>query len=365
MSPSRIGLIALAVAALLVFSGSAYTVRETDVVILTQFGRQIGTPVTEAGLHWKIPFIQSVNRVEKRLLAWDGPVSEMPTKDKTYISVEAFARWKIHDPAIYFVSLRDERSARSRLDDIIGSEIRIAVARHELIEVIRSDKERKLAEAVEKDFAGTAATLQPIQRGRREIERDILTAAAPKVKSLGIELLDVRLKRVNYNAQVIERIHQRMISERTQIAQGFRSEGEGEAARITGKRDRELREIDSNAYRKVQEIQGAADAEATRIYAEAFNQNPQAVEFYGFMKTMETYKKVFLGDTSIVLSTDSELFRLLKSSHPAAPAVAPVAAPVPVRAPVAAPAAAPARITPPAPIPAPAPAPAAIPAKEL
>ena len=318
MSPSRIGLILLALVALGAFAGSAYTVRETDVVILTQFGRQIGEPVRDPGLHWKLPFIQAVNRIEKRLLEWDGPVSEMPTKDKTYISVEAFARWRIHEPATYFVSLRDERSAQSRLDDIIGSEIRIAVARHELIEIVRSDKTRKMAETVEKDFAGTAATLQPIERGRREIERDILTAAAPKVRSLGIELLDVRLKRVNYNAQVIERIHQRMISERTQIAQGFRSEGEGEALRINGKRDRELREIESTAYRKVQEIQGAADAEATRIYAEAFNKSPQAVEFYGFTKTMETYKKILLGDTSVVLSTDSELFRLLKSAKPTA-----------------------------------------------
>ena len=334
MNPSRIALIFLAVVALVVVGSSAYTVRETDVVILTQFGRQIGTPVTQAGLHWKLPFIQSVNRIEKRLLEWDGPVSEMPTKDKTYISVEAFARWRIHDPAIYFVSLRDERSAQSRLDDIIGSEIRIAVARHELIEIIRSEKARKLAEAVEKDFAGNAAVLPVIERGRREIERDILKEAAPKVKSLGIELLDVRIKRVNYNSQVIERIHQRMISERTQIAQGYRSEGEGKAAGITGKKDRDLREIESTAYRKVQEIQGTADAEATRIYAEAFNKSPQAVEFYGFVKTMETYKKILLGDTSIVLSTDSELFRLLKNARPAAvQTAAPARAAAPVSVP--------------------------------
>ncbi len=330
MSPSKIALLFLAVVALIVASSSAFTVRETDVVILTQFGRQIGVPITEAGLHWKLPFVQSVNRIEKRLLEWDGPVSEMPTMDKTYISVEAFARWRIHDPAIYFVSLRDERSAQSRLDDIIGSEIRIAVARHELIEVIRSDKDRKLTEAVDKDFAGKASELPAIQRGRREIERDILKAAAPKVQSLGIELLDVRFKRVNYNTQVIERIHQRMISERTQIAQGFRSKGEGLAAGITGKRDRELREIESTAYRKVQEIQGTADAEATRIYAEAFNKSPQAVEFYGFVKTMETYKKILLGETSIVLSTDSELFRLLKSARPAVSPEAKAPVPVPV-----------------------------------
>jgi len=345
MNPSRIILIVIAILGMIVLGSSAYTVRETEVVILTQFGRQIGTPVTESGLHWKLPFIQSVNRIEKRLLEWDGPVSEMPTEDKTYISVEAFARWRIHDPAIYFVSLRDERSAQSRLDDIIGSEIRIAVARHELIEIVRSDKARKMVDAVDKDFAGKAAELPKILRGRREIERDILKEAAPKVKSLGIELLDVRLKRVNYNTQVVERIHQRMISERLQIAQGYRSKGEGEALRITGKRDRDLREIESTAYRKVQEIQGAADAEATRIYAEAFNKSPQAVEFYGFMKTMETYRKILLGETSIVLSTDGDLFRLLKSAKPvaaetapssltparaAAPAAAPIAPVVPV-----------------------------------
>ena len=343
MNPSRIILAILAVVAFVVLIASAYTVRETDTVILTQFGRPIGAPVTEAGLHWKLPFIQSVNRIEKRLLEWDGPVSEMPTKDKTYISVEAFARWRIHDPAIYFVSVYDpnERRALSRLDDIIGSEIRIAVARHELIEVIRSDKDRKLAAEVDKDFAGNSAVLPPIKRGRREIERDVLKEAAPKVQSLGIELLDVRFKRVNYNTQVIERIHQRMISERTQIAQGYRSEGEGKAAGITGKRDRDLREIESNAYRKVQEIQGAADAEATRIYAEAFNKSPQAVEFYGFVKTMETYRKILLGDTSIVLSTDSELFRLLKDARPPAPPATPASAPVapkPVPGPVPAPA---------------------------
>jgi membrane protease subunit HflC len=323
MNPSRIILIVIAILGMIVLGSSAYTVRETEVVILTQFGRQIGTPVTESGLHWKLPFIQSVNRIEKRLLEWDGPVSEMPTEDKTYISVEAFARWRIHDPAIYFVSLRDERSAQSRLDDIIGSEIRIAVARHELIEIVRSDKARKMVDAVDKDFAGKAAELPTIKRGRREIERDILKEAAPKVKSLGIELLDVRLKRVNYNTQVVERIHQRMISERLQIAQGYRSKGEGEALRITGKRDRDLREIESTAYRKVQEIQGAADAEATRIYAEAFNKSPQAVEFYGFVKTMETYKKILLGETSIVLSTDGDLFRLLKSAKPVAAETAP------------------------------------------
>jgi len=317
MSVSSIGKIAVAVFLLVLLAGSAFTVRETEIVILTQFGRPIGAPITKAGLHWKVPFIQAVNRIERRVLEWDGPVNEMPTKDKTYIAVDAFARWRVADPALYFVSLRDERSAQSRLDDIIGSEIRTSVARHELIEVVRSDKTRTLRESADKDFAGTAAVLPTIQRGRRAIESEVLAAAAPKVAPLGIELLDVRFKRLNYNAQVLERIYQRMISERLQIAQRFRSEGEGEALRILGKKERDLREIESTAYRKVQELQGTADAEATRIYAEAFNKSPQAVEFYGFMKSMETYRKIMAGNTSLILSTDSELFRSLKKLEPA------------------------------------------------
>jgi membrane protease subunit HflC len=317
MSPSALGKVVLALILLVLLFGSAFTVRETEIVILTQFGRPIGAPITDAGLHWKVPFIQTVNRIERRVLEWDGPVNEMPTKDKTYIAVDAFARWKVADPALYFVSLRDERSAQSRLDDIIGSEIRTAVARHELIEIIRSDKKRTLREAADKDFAGTAAVLPSIERGRRVIESEVLTAAAPKIAPLGIELLDVRFKRLNYNPQVLERIYQRMISERLQIAQRYRSEGEGEALRILGKKERDLREIESTAYRQVQELQGSADAEATRIYAEAFNKSPQSVEFYGFMKSMDTYRKVMVGNTSLILSTDSELFRSLKKLDPA------------------------------------------------
>ncbi|MEQ1853817.1 MAG: protease modulator HflC [Chthoniobacteraceae bacterium] len=320
MNSTRIFSAVIVIVVLAAIAGSAYTVRETDVVILTQFGRPIGEPVEDAGLHWKVPFIQSVNRIERRLLEWDGPVNEMPTKDKTYISVDTFARWRISKPAVYFVSVHDERTAQSRLDDIIGSELRTAVARHELIEIIRSDTARTLRESADKDFAGTAAVLPTIQRGRLEIESDILRMATPKIESLGIELLDVRLKRVNYNPEVLTRIYERMISEREQIAQRYRSEGEGEALRIIGKKDRDLREFESTAYRKVQEVQGAADAEATRIYAEAFNKTPQSVEFYTFIKTMETYKKVLGANTSVVLSTDSDLFRLLKTMAPAAAA---------------------------------------------
>ena len=295
-----------------VFGGCIYVVNETDAVILTQFGRTIGAAQREPGLHWKLPFIQTVNRVEKRVLEWDGPPNEIPTKDKNYIEVDAFARWKVADATTYFVGLRDERSAQSRLDDIIGSEIRTAVAKHELMEIVRSDKTRKLAaDPQAKNASGQVTVLPNVTRGRLEIEADILRESAPKLKPLGIELLDVRIKRINYNSQVLDRIYQRMISERMQIAQRFRSEGEGEAARIMGRRERDLSEVQSTAYKQVQQTQGEADAEATRIYAEAYNKTPQAAEFYGFLKTMETYKKV-LGGTNLTLSTDSDFFRLLK-----------------------------------------------------
>jgi len=317
MSPRFVLSAILLLACLIVFSGSFYTVRETETAIITQFGRPVGEPIKEPGLHYKIPFIQTVNRIEKRVLEWDGPANEMPTKDKTYLEVEAFARWRIADPGLFFVGLRDQRTAQSRLDGIIGNEIRTAVAAHELIEIIRSEKGRTLSEDPQKKGAVAATALPVVKRGRLEIEKDILTAAELKLAPLGIELLDVRIKRVNYNAQVLDRIYKRMISERQQIAQRFRSEGEGEAARILGKKDRDLREVESTAYKQVQQVQGEADAEASRIYAEAYNQSPAAAEFYGFLKTLETYRKILGPGTSVIFSTDSDLFRLLKKSQPA------------------------------------------------
>ncbi|MEO6595493.1 MAG: protease modulator HflC [Planctomycetota bacterium] len=307
-----VGLLALFL--LLVFSGTFYTVRMTDTVILTQFGGPVGDPITEPGLHWKMPFIQEVTRLEKRVLEFDGQATEMPTKDKTYIEVDAFGRWRIGDPATFYVRLRDERSAQSRLEDIIGSEVRTAVASHELIEIIRSDKTRVLPPDLEKQISLTSV-LPTAKRGRLEIQKDILAAAAPKLKDLGIELLDVRIKRVNYNTDVLTRIYQRMISERQQIAQRFRSEGEGEAARILGKKEKDLREVESIAYKQVQQNRGEADAEATRIYAEAYDKSPEASEFYTFVKTMETYRAVLGGGTNLVLSTDSDLFRLFKQAN--------------------------------------------------
>ncbi len=310
MSPRGILAVLVAVVGLVLLATSTFAVSETETVILTQFGRPVGEPIREPGLHWRTPFVTEVHRLEKRVLEFDGPPAEMPTKDKTYISVDTFARWRIGDAAAFFVSLRDERSAQSRLEDIIGSEVRAAVASHELIEIVRSDKARVLPPDVQKQ-AQTVTALPVAKRGRLEIEKDILNAAVPKLKPLGIELLDVRIKRVNYNGEVLQRIYQRMTSERAQIAQRFRSEGEGEAARILGKKERDLSKVESEAYMKVQQTRGEADAEATRIYAEAYNKSAEARELYAFLKTMDTYRTVLAG-TNLVLSTDSELFRMFK-----------------------------------------------------
>ncbi len=312
---SGLPIIVLAVVAFL----SIYTVNQAEQVIITQFGSPVGDPITTPGLHFKIPFIQQVNTFDKRYLAWDGPMVEMSTKDKTYVQVDTFARWRITDPMRYYLRLRDERSAQSRLEDILGSETRTAIARHELIEVVRTDKDRKTFqdESLTGPLTGegTLGVLRPIHVGRVRIEKDVFDAAAPKLAEFGIELLDVRFKRINYNQQVLERIYQRMISERLQIAQRFRSEGEGEAARINGNKDRDLNQIESAAYKQVHEIQGEADAKATEIYAKAYAQKPEAAEFYKFTKSMETYRKVINADATIVLSTKSDLFTLLKQAE--------------------------------------------------
>jgi modulator of FtsH protease HflC len=294
---------------------SIFTVNQAEQVIITQFGRPVGDPITSPGLNFKMPFVQQVNSFDKRYLAWDGPMVEMSTKDKTYVQVDTFARWRITDPMRYYLRLRDERSAQSRLEDILGSETRTAIARHELIEVVRSDKDRKPLQDESLGpltGEGTLGVLRPIRVGRAAIEKSVFDAAAPKLAEYGIELLDVRFKRINYNQEVLERIYQRMISERLQIAQRFRSEGEGEAARINGNKERDIKQIESTAYKQVQEIQGEADAKATEIYALAYAQKPEAAEFYKFLKSMETYRKVINTDATIVLSTNSDLFALLK-----------------------------------------------------
>lgn len=314
----RILKISLLIGLTLIFTlslkSALYTVSEVEQVIITQFGKPVGDPVIDAGLNIKIPFIQAVNSIDKRVLEWDGDPSDMPTKDKLYISVDLFSRWRIVDPLQYFLRLRDERSAQSRLDDILGSETRNAVAKHELIEIIRTTKNRgPLLAGILSDVDSDPGVglLVPIHKGRKLVEKEIFTAASEKVKVFGIELLDIRFKRINYNASVRPKIYERMISERRQIAERFLSEGNGEAARIRGDRVRELDKIQSEAYQQVEEIRGLADAKATEIYALAYNRSPEAASLYEFTRTMQSYSTVISEKTTLVLSTNSDLFKFL------------------------------------------------------
>ena len=310
-------LIILPASSILLYN-AVYTVNEVEQIIVTQFGKPVGEPVVEAGLKLKVPFIQQINPIDKRVLEWDGPPSDMPTKDKLYISVDLFARWRIVDPLQYFLRLRDERSAQSRLDDILGSETRNAVAKHELIELIRTTKNRvpledTIASAAEAKL--DVGALVPIEKGRQLVEQEIFAEASGKVGVFGIELLDIRFKRINYNASVRPKIYDRMISERRQIAERLLCEGNGEAARIRGNRIRDLDKIQSEAYRKVEEIRGQADAKATEIYASAYNQSAETIAFYEFTRTMAAYPDVIGDSTTIVLSTDSDLFTFFKSMN--------------------------------------------------
>ena len=310
-------IVLLILAGIVVLFASAYTVNETKQAIITQFGKPVGDPVTSSGLHFRTPFVQTVHMIEKRFLEWDGRPTEMPTKDKTYIEVDTFGRWRISDAKQYFERLRDERSAESRLDNILGSETRNAIAKHELIEVIRTTKDRQPAQAATLvDTPGNIGILYPITLGRAAIEQEIFENAASKLTDFGIELLDIRFKRINYNNSVRQRIYERMISERQQIAERFRSEGAGEAAKITGKKERDLQEIESEAYKTVETIRGQADARATQIYADAFNQGDKSIEFYEFTKSMESYERMLDEDATLILSTDSELFKFLKDIEP-------------------------------------------------
>lgn len=301
------------IAALIILNGSLYNVGEQEQVIITRFGQPVGPPVTASGLHFKTPFIEDVNRFEKRIVQWDGPSSEMTTKDKLFIVVDSFARWRVTDARAYFEKLRDERTAQSRLDTILGSEVRNIVARHDLIEAVRTDKARKPTPD-DSTVAARVGDLPPIQFGREVLEKEILRAASNALheQQLGIELLDFRFKRINYKTSVLEKIYSRMTSERDQLAQRYLSEGAGKAAEKNGERERELRRIESDAYRRVQEIQGKADARATQIYAEAYNTSPVAADFYQFLKTLETYKSSLGRDTTLIMSTESDLFKFLK-----------------------------------------------------
>jgi membrane protease subunit HflC len=291
------------------FQASTYVVPEWEQVIITQFGEPIGEAITEPGLHFKTPFIQVVNRFEKRWLEWDGEESEMPTKEKTYIYVDTYARWRIIDPLKFFTSVRDEASAQSRLDDIIDSETRNVIASHNLIEVVRSTN-REFQQALDVEvakIAGMAAEKSPtIKAGRDKLTRLILEKAQTAMPEFGIELVDIQFQRVNYTRSVKIKVFERMIQDRKSIANAYRSEGEGESARISGDRERELKTIESAAFRDAEVLRGAADAKATDIYADAYNRDPK---FYKLVRSLESYGKTIDEDSWVVLSSDSEYFK--------------------------------------------------------
>ena len=305
--------ILIIVAAFLVFLGfdAFFIINEQNQAIVTQFGRPVGDPVTTPGLKTKVPFIQKVNYFDKRYLEWDGDVNQIPTRDKRFLFVDTYARWEITDPLQFFRRLRDESGGQSRLDDILDGETRNAVANNELLELVRSTN--RSPEETE-DFFEEMDVLEQIEVGRDAIEAMVLQRANERTADLGIRVLDFRFKRINYVDDVRERVYERMISERNRIADLFRSEGEGEARRISGERERELNRIMSEAVRTSDRIRGRADAEATSIYAAAYNRNAASRSLYEFLKTLETYEKTLGDDVTLILTTDSDLFRLMRSS---------------------------------------------------
>lgn len=301
---------ALVLAMIIAVVSSAYIVRETDQVIITQFGKPVGDPIIKPGIHFKIPVIQQANFFDKRFLEWDGNPNQIPTKDKRFIWVDTYARWRIKDPLRFFQRVRDERGAQSRLDDILDGETRNAIANHELVELVRStNREPAMSEVIAGELPMELAT---IKVGRENITRSIIDAAADRTLELGIELLDLRLKRINYVEEVQKKIFERMITERQRIADKFRSEGQGEASKILGDKERELKKIRSGAYKTAQEIIGKADAEATAIYAQAYNKSQESREFYGFLKTMETYQTTLSEKDWLILSTKGDFLKYLQ-----------------------------------------------------
>ncbi|MDA2938877.1 protease modulator HflC [Acidobacteria bacterium AH-259-A15] len=307
-SKTLILLVALA-AGLILLSSAAFIVDETQQVIITQFGDPVGDAITEPGIHFKVPFIQNANYFDKRFLEWDGDANQVPTKDKRFIWVDTYARWRITDPLLFFQRLRDERGAQSRLDDILDGETRSAVARHDLVEVVRSTNREPDAVLLESE---EETAMEKVEKGRDAITREILEKASARAADLGIELLDLRLKRINYVEEVRRDVFARMIAERNRIAERFRSEGQGEAARIGGEKERELKRIQSEAYRTAEELRGKADGEATGIYANAYNRDPS---FYAFMKSLETYEEVIDSNSILILTTDADVLQYLKTTR--------------------------------------------------
>jgi len=308
-SSRNLMLVGIVLAGLILLLDSVYVVSEMNQVIITQFGQPIGGMVNTAGLHFKVPFTQKANYFEKRWLEWDGAPNQIPTKDKKYIWVETYARWRISDPLVFFQRVKDERGAHSRLDDIIDGETRNAIAKFDLFEIVRSSN-REFEKTEERTLLDNPEEAVKIEVGRDRIAQIILEYSSKITSEFGVELKDVRIMRVNYVDEVQQKVFERMIAERKRIASKYRSEGDGKSAEILGQKERELKRIQSEAYRKAEEVKGKADAEATKIYAQAYSLDP---EFYQFTKTLDTYRRTLDKDTWLVLGTDSEFLKYLKS----------------------------------------------------
>ena len=305
---TKVVLLGVAVVAILFVFTAAYVVDETEQVVVTQFGKVVGNPKTESGLYFKIPFIQNATYFPKNLLEWDGDPGQIPTLDKTYIWVDTFARWRIVDPIKFFQTVNNTTSAQGRLDDIIDPAVRNLITENRLVETVRkSNREVDTYEIGLEDIKERPSF--KIEIGREIITKNILEQAQPKLAKFGIEIVDVKIKRINYVEQVRNSVYGRMIAERKQIAEKFRSEGKGEAKKILGEKERDLKRINSEAYRKAQILKGKADGESTRLYAEAYGIDP---DFYSFVKTLEIYDDALGKDSSLLLSTDSEFFKYLK-----------------------------------------------------
>ena len=311
MKIQYIVLLVLIAVAIMGFAASAYVVDETQQVVITQFNKVVGEPKTNPGLYFRVPFIQRANYFLKNIQEWDGEPGQIPTLDKTYIWLDTFARWQITDPVAYFETVTDRFSALSRLDDIINPAVRNAVTSHHLIETVKNSN-RKMS-ALDEGTINDDESLEPyeneIKTGREKLSREILKASQPKLKKFGIELIDVKIKRVNYVQKVRESVYGRMVAERNQMAEKIRSEGRGEAFNIEGDKEKDLRGIQSDAYKTAQEIKGKADAEATKVYADAYNVDP---EYYSFTKALEVYRTSLDQKSKVVLSTDSEFLQYLK-----------------------------------------------------
>ncbi len=313
MKRNKIGLIVILFLAFITVTGSVYVVDETEQVVITQFGKPVGDAVTTPGLNFKVPFIQTANYFEKRFMEWDGDPNQIPTKDKKYIFVDTYARWQITDPLQFFKRLRNEMGAQSRLDDILDGETRDFIANHNLIEAVRTSNRQPSSTGVISELIGDS--LEQIEVGREKIQAMILQQANEQTADLGVKIMDFRFKRINYVEDVRTQVYERMKSERYRIADKFRSEGQGEASRINGEKERELKSIQSEAFRQAEEIMGRADGEAASIYSSSYNKSAASRSLYSFMKSMETFEKTFDEKTHVILSTDSELYKYLKSSR--------------------------------------------------